>query len=365
MNRQDFALIKTLVEKKKVVYSLKDSPSGFYFAAMELLFSLQEDEIVDSITDTKFLKLSGKASGRDGGIDAIYIDHSTSIPEVNILNFKHTEKFEIAKENNFPGGEIDAVVNSINSIYDQDEDFLKPLNPLLKGKIREIWDLWDVEGELKFKLHFCSNFKNGFEKSEKARLEDSTIKKYRNFEIKYQLISDFIERIFSKEKVRIDAKIKAIDKKYFNKSDGEISALIAYFDARDLIRIVVDNEDVRSNADMDKEEYEDLKNLSISEDAFEENVRLNLKNSSINKSIKATALSDENKNFFYYNNGITITCELFSYAEKRSPIVTLENIQVVNGAQTLYSLHEAFQEDSTKVEDIEILCRICGKCHRG
>lgn len=81
--------------------------------------------------------------------------------------------------------------------------------------------------------------------------------------------------------------------------------------------------------------------------------------SKINRSIKKTALSEDSHRFFYFNNGITITCDKFTYQKTRhSPIIELENIQVVNGSQTIHALYEAFLEDSSKFKYIELLCRI-------
>jgi hypothetical protein len=110
---------------------------------------------------------------------------------------------------------------------------------------------------------------------------------------------------------------------------------------------------------MNDSEYEGIKSFQVLEDAFDNNVRTYLKKSSINKNIKTTALSGENNKFFYYNNGVTLTCDSFSYESRRSPVIELKNIQVVNGSQTIHSLYEAFLEDSNKFSDIEILCRIC------
>ena len=38
--------------------------------------------------------------------------------------------------------------------------------------------------------------------------------------------------------------------------------------------------------------------------------------------------------------------------------IELENIQIVNGSQTIHSLYEAFLKDASKFEYIELLCRI-------
>lgn len=120
---------------------------------------------------------------------------------------------------------------------------------------------------------------------------------------------------------------------------------------------MINDEIIRKNTNIN--DYEELKKFKITEDAFEDNVRVYLKQrTKINKNIKKTALSDENYRFFYFNNGITITCDRFEYQTRRSPIIELENIQIVNGSQTIHALYEAFLEDSSKFEDIELLCRV-------
>ncbi|QSB02648.1 AIPR family protein [Methylomonas sp. EFPC1] len=63
--------------------------------------------------------------------------------------------------------------------------------------------------------------------------------------------------------------------------------------------------------------------------------------------------------FWYLNNGITITCDSFSYPKgKRAPIVELQNIQIVNGGQTSNALFEASKMAPEKIEDVLVLLRI-------
>jgi hypothetical protein len=64
----------------------------------------------------------------------------------------------------------------------------------------------------------------------------------------------------------------------------------------------------------------------------------------VNKSIIATA-KDFPTEFYYYNNGITITCNKFeinSVVNNNNPIVTLTQPQIINGAQTVSSIHYAY-----------------------
>jgi hypothetical protein len=238
----------------------------------------------------------------------------------------------------------------------QDESFKTTVNQILYSKVQEIWKIFESNNP-NFVIHICANYYNGFENSEKARFERE-INRHANFQIKYHLIEDLVALITKKTKQKINAKLTAIDDNFFEKSDGDVRALIVNIDARELIRIVLDSDSVRDNATLD--EYNELKKYGILEDAFEDNVRLYLKQrSKINRSIKKTALSEENHRFFYFNNGITITCDKFTYQKtRRSPIIELENIQVVNGSQTIHALYEAFLEDSSKFKYIELLCRI-------
>ncbi len=75
---------------------------------------------------------------------------------------------------------------------------------------------------------------------------------------------------------------------------------------------------------------------------FEENIREYLGKSSINKKIIDT-LRDENqrKNFFYYNNGITIICD--SSEKVKANVRLLINPQIVNGCQTVPTILQRFQ----------------------
>ncbi|WP_199782540.1 AIPR family protein, partial [Cronobacter dublinensis] len=79
----------------------------------------------------------------------------------------------------------------------------------------------------------------------------------------------------------------------------------------------------------------------------------------INRRIIETALSERSPLFWYLNNGITITCDSFSYIKgKRAPLVELKNIQIVNGGQTSNALFEASLNAEEKLEDVLILVRI-------
>lgn len=83
---------------------------------------------------------------------------------------------------------------------------------------------------------------------------------------------------------------------------------------------------------------------------FDMNIREYLGNKGVNKKIYETLLNEEDrKNFFYYNNGITMICEEMSSVETRpygnniNAVFTVKNPQIVNGCQTVNSIYEALK----------------------
>jgi hypothetical protein len=71
---------------------------------------------------------------------------------------------------------------------------------------------------------------------------------------------------------------------------------------------------------------------------FARNIRGYLGNTEINKVMKKT-IEDEPEYFWYYNNGITITCDKVKQITKgTSNVVQISNAQVINGQQTTRTL---------------------------
>ena len=351
---QDYSTIKSHIERIQNDLD-KEPQDAFYFFVLNLILGLQDDEIEDSITDNSYLVKMGGRGGHDRGIDAIYIDTSDVKPVIHLFNCKYARTFE-KTDGHFPSGEIDKIVNFLNGLIGKDKELVNTVNPVMASKIEEIWEFFQTTNP-NFKMHLCANLYNGLVKDEKVRFERE-VHIHSNFEISYHLMDEFVNLLTKKDKQTINAKLKGIDRNNFEKSDGDIRALIVNVDARDLIRIVLDDEDIRNTVDID--DYDKLRNYHILEDAFEDNVRVYLRQRSrVNRNIKGTVLSTDNHRFFYFNNGITITCDKFTYPKtQRSPLIELENLQVVNGSQTIHALYEAFLENPKQLEYVDLLCRI-------
>ncbi|MFZ0051235.1 MAG: AIPR family protein [Desulfobaccales bacterium] len=325
-NLSTFSMLKEKVYKYQEDYSLDSTTMAFNYICLETILNLNSDEIEDAITD----------GSSDGGIDALHIIDR----EVNIFNFKYTDIFENSR-NNFPANEIDKILVTMNGIYEKtiiNDD----VNDLLWEKITEIWDLFE-KGQLFFKYYLCSNKQKPTDNAK--RKFETHLLRYRFVEFHYIDLEDLVSKILEKKYKKINGDVRFVEKQYFDRSDGPLKGIVATVAATDLINLVKDPEFPGK----------------INENVFNENIRIYLKlDNRINRGIYDTALSDENYEFWYLNNGITIVCEECTYTPNtRSPLVRLNNLQIVNGGQTTHALFEAYLRNPDKIDNILVIVRIC------
>jgi len=253
---------------------------------------------------------------------------------------KYTTKFEDAK-NHFPSSEIDKILSFINDLLDIDRSLEKNCNPFLWQKIQEIWDAIK-KPNLNFVIHFCGN-RQGLITTEAERVKNK-LSVYRSFEIKEHTLSSIVSMVLQKKTPSIDKELPLVENQYFERLSGNLKGLVATIHALDIINLIHDSDDPSK----------------VLLDIFNDNVRIYLTNKNqINQKIIESALSDQNNEFWYLNNGITITCDSFDYLpSSRHPILRMKNVQIVNGGQTSNALFEAHTTDTSKLKNVYVLVRI-------
>ncbi len=132
-------LMATLLDWNALEYKLQSyvgqyddcvSPqTAFHHVLMEYTLSIDPEEIEDSITD----------GGNDRGIDAVYVDDRDANNNIHLFQLKFASTFEKSKRN-FPSSEIDKLLSFISDVLDQKANLKKTCNPILWGKVQEIWD---------------------------------------------------------------------------------------------------------------------------------------------------------------------------------------------------------------------------------
>ncbi|MCX6093054.1 MAG: AIPR family protein [Candidatus Bipolaricaulota bacterium] len=302
----------------------------FTYLALEYLLSLSPEEIEDAITD----------GPSDRGVDAVYVDERDDRNVVHLFQFKHVSSFEGSKRN-FPSTEIDKLLSFCEDLLNEAPELQQTCNPILWTKVQEIWGALK-NPEPSFEVHFCANMASLVDAQQKRVA--SALAKYRSFRVNHHTLDSLVELFIERKRPKIDVKLKVVDKNYFERTDGNLRGLIATLEATEIIKLITDPSDP----------------AQVRRDVFNDNVRVYLtKKNRINKRIHATALSEKNVEFWYLNNGITVTCDYFSYQPgTRAPVVSLQNVQIVNGGQTANALFEAHKDQPEKLNDVLVLTRI-------
>ena len=100
---------------------------------------------------------------------------------------------------------------------------------------------------------------------------------------------------------------------------------------------------------------------------LERNIRryLGLAGNRVNEGIRDTLLkADERPNFYFYNNGITLTCTRFDYnaLQQTDHLVRIEDLQVINGGQTSHTIAKVMKEigtaDPTNLDKAFVMIRL-------
>lgn len=326
----DWSQLETRIGSYRELYQCHTDSEALAYVVLEQSLDLSPDEIRDAITD----------GAMDRGIDAVYVDDRDGKNVVHLCQVKHATEFDGAKRN-FPGNEVDKLLTFVADLVMKRGNMQESCNPMLWEKVQEIWEAFE-RGTPSFVVHLCGNME-GLAEHERNRLVGA-LEQYRYFTVQEHTLASIVASIIESGKPRIDGSFMLVDKQYFERIDGNIRGLIATVPVSELIRLIRDPKDPSK----------------VGLDVFNDNVRVYLSSKNrINKMIIASALSDENAEFWYLNNGITLTCDSFSYPPGvRGPRLEMKNLQIVNGGQTSNALFEAYARDPAKMEDVLILVRV-------
>lgn len=245
------------------------------------------------------------------------------------MNARTVNTFENSRKN-LPENELKVSFEGFRLITRG--DYRGKVNPILENIVKEYHELLNSGEGFKVKLWFVhlsskpvstkyvEEFRNDFQDVEVDFIDFNGLKQsYENYLV-YQ------EPAPSRVPLEVIGKIL--------RNDGEPKSLIFTISGRTLANVF----------------------LTHGTKIFQRNVRYFLAGrgkKSINAQIEVTASDpDKSTRFWYYNNGVTVVC---SKAEvpPNERLVILEKMQIINGAQTTYSIVKACNEnklqDATKV----------------
>lgn len=317
---------------KNVVETLSlDTPrEAFSLLALSSILKIDYDESRGALTD----------GAMDRGVDAIFLDDRFSNRLIHIFQFKHHSDFNGSKRN-FPSTEIDKLLSFINDVMRQTDGFVETCNPMLREKVYAVWDFIEG-GSCEIKVHLCSNGEKLVEQ-EAARFA-AALQPLKYFSVIEHDLDKLSDKIASRSDRHRSISLRMLEEQLFEKTDGNVRAVIGTVRADEFIEALKDEGDP----------------LQLDPYLFEENVRMYLgEQNDINKRIYDTAISDESGLFWYFNNGITLVCESFSYQPGFSnPPINLSAPQIVNGGQTSHALFQASKVDFDALQRVRLLVKI-------
>jgi hypothetical protein len=276
-NLASFSVINQKVEKIFLEEDVENKGMAFTVLCLRTLFKLTDEELEETLTDGPM----------DGEVDAIHIEDRI----IHLLTFKYTDRFELSQKN-YPETELDQFISTIDLIISGNLD-RKTINDAIWDKYQEIRNLAST-GKIEFKIYVISNKLHPVDHA-KLKLQNA-IDKYRIVDEPIYLDQEsLVTKILENKSTRLDGKIRFIDKQHFEKSDGNVKTIIGSVAAKDLIELIKFTDE------------------EINETAFNENIRVYKPKHRVNKAIIESASSDNNFQFFYLNNGITILCESVDY----------------------------------------------------
>lgn len=351
-----FNILETEIGRKINVDSEEQKQRfGFYIFMLESICNIKDTyDILDLITDQEFNSVIFNIRNEDFGVDAVYVDEENSL--INFFNFKYRNRFNQDQKQGI--NETFLSTKFTNAIV---TDNISGLSGKVKELAEQVIDKLNGNDIWKLRLYAISN------DSIELNTNDIELKQLKDlYDLEVVAIGlDTIAKMMSLRPDPIDAILHINNDSILPFVENSLSSsksYVARITIPDLLRITCDDQDLRTN--YRTEDLQTLSNRDMEYNLLFDNVRGLISRSRFNENIYHTLKEDPSK-FFMFNNGLTITAnDIISEdtnANKKVKL-TIKDFQVVNGGQTLRTLHIFNQEDhdniSKYLSNAEILVRI-------
>lgn len=299
---------------------------AFVYLCVETMLDLDADEAFDCLTD----------GGGDFGVDALHITEEMD-GEFGVTLFQGKYKKNLEGNSNFEQNSIEAMVNAIRHIFDPSAD-LGAINDRLRVKVEQARSLIRDGLIPRVRAIACNNGlkwnTDGQQSIDRAVLGDQVTWEHVNHDILIGILQS-IKPV--DETLRLTGKAMVEDMNYS--------------------RVCVGRMPVAEVAALMKNHGEKL---------LERNIRryLGLHGNRVNEGIRATLSSNTPENFYFFNNGITLVCDKFTYnaLQQGDFQIKVKNLQIVNGGQSCMTILKTAEEleknGKTLPEQASVLIRL-------
>lgn len=326
----EWDILEARVRRTAARYNLSSPSTSFLYLVLEQFFPDRSSDFPEMVVD----------GGNDLGVDAIEVIEQDESAEIFIIQSKHRTTHKTT-DKTVNEAEVHKVTRFLQALFDQDSWLLDRGNLQVGEASSRIWDLHRRGVICRYRIVFCTNGACLHESAE--ALLSSALKNLPNVAFEQYSARDLLRDLGQSGSDRESGVLQAIGRDTLERIDGDVRGVIASVDAASFVKLI---------------QTEDGK--SVKRHLFNENLRVFLgTNGGYNSNIIETASSSESYLFWYLNNGITITCRNYSFNKAHvSPVIKIEDFQIVNGAQTSHSLIEAYRRSPEYLQRVVILARI-------
>ncbi|KHG39106.1 MULTISPECIES: AIPR family protein [Aphanizomenon] len=281
---------------------------AFVYFCVQTILDLEDSNTFDCLTE----------GGGDFGVDAMHISEEYDGEfTVSLFQVKYVNNLE--GKTNFPENGITALINAIRFLFDPTAK-LEHINQRLLAKVEEARSLIRDGYIPQVRALVCNNGIKWNDSSQEAIDR-----------------SGFGDQV-TWEHINHEHLIKILQASKPVKDTLQLSGK-AVVEDMNFSRVLVGRISITEIAALIERHGERL---------LERNIRryLGLQGNRVNEGIRDTLNSDEKNNFYFYNNGITLTCDSFSYnaLQNGDYQVRVENLQIINGGQTCMTIFKTLQD---------------------
>jgi hypothetical protein len=300
---------------------------SFVYLCVKTMLDLDVGEAFDCLTE----------GGGDFGVDAMHLTEELD-GEFSVTLFQGKYDRKLGGNSEFGGNAINALIDAIRHIFDPSAE-LGAINDRLKVKVEAARSMIRDGLIPRVRAIACNNGRKWNADAQqaiaRANFGDQVAWDYVNHDV----LINILQRIKPvNETLRFIGKAVIEDMNYS--------------------RVCVGRMAVTEIAQLMKRNGERL---------LERNIRryLGLHGNRVNEGIRGTLLSSDSSFFYFFNNGLTLVCNDFSYNALQSSDyqIKVENLQIVNGGQTCMTILKTLEEmplfrDLALPVDASVLVRI-------
>ena len=302
----------------------KKRSAAFLFLVAKTAFDLTDEEAFDGIVD----------GGNDFGVDALYFEPSGD-GELQVILIQGKYGTDLRGNAAFPENAVARMIDALGALFDPARAVT--LNTRLEQRVEEIRS-FVKEGAIPRVTAVAAN--NGIKWTAEAQQRIDAAAVDFNGQVGWRYIGaeDLLALLQARRPISTELKLTG-------------QATVEIFDFR---RVLIGRMSVMELARLADDHDNQL---------FERNIRRypGLAGNRVNEAV-ADTLRDpaQRSNFYLYNNGITITCSQFRHNALQRGDWTLHvnDLQVVNGGQTVRAVQRVHEEIGSEIEPAEVLVRI-------